>query len=86
MIVVVLAYIFWAKPEPGAVTGILYTPENSSINSSAIIDGQVIKEGDTIYGVKVVKIHRTKVEFEKNRKRWQQGVRQRPNPAWQESD
>jgi len=68
--------------QQGMVTGILYTIENSS----AVVDGQVVHEGDTIYGVKVVKIERSTVEFKKHGDRWRQRVRQRPSPYWQEPD
>ena len=59
----------------------------------AIIRGQVVHEGDTIDGIKVVKIHpfkrnveRTKtyarVEFERDGKRWTQGEEEAPGPEW----
>lgn len=51
------------------LTGILYSDD-----PSAIVDGEIVKEGDTIDGAKVVKIHRYKVEFEKGRKKWTQRV------------
>ncbi len=73
---------FLVKPKCGVVNGILYSIEDSSV----IIDGQILKEGDTISGVKVVKIHRAEVEFEKNQKRWKQRVGSRPNAAWEEPD
>jgi len=50
------------------VKGILYTV----IDSSVMVDNQVLKEGDTIYGTKIVRIDPKKVEFEKNGKRWTQ--------------
>jgi hypothetical protein len=53
-----------------AVRGIVYSTEKPS----AIIGEQVIVEGQTIYGVKVVSITRGAVEFEKDGKRWTQGV------------
>ena len=62
--------------------GILYTIENSS----TVIDTQVLREGDVIGDVKIVKIYRNEVEFEKNGQRWKQGVRQRPNEAWSKAD
>ena len=62
------------------VNGILYTIENSS----ALIDGHIVREGDTIYGVKIIKIDQTKVEFEKNGKTWEQRVRQWPDPVWRQ--
>ena len=65
-------------PKPGVVTGIGYAEEGSS----AVICYEIVHEGDTIHGVKVVKIHRDKVEFEKNGKKWAQGVREKRNRYW----
>ena len=68
--VVFSGYHLFTKQELGTVTGILYTAEGSS----TIIDGKVVKEGDTINGVTVVRIHRTEVEFSKNGRLWKQCV------------
>lgn len=68
-----------AKPTHGLVTGMLYNDENASV----IIDTQILKAGDTIHGVKVIKILRNKVEFEKNGQRWMQKVGETPAPEWQ---
>lgn len=46
----------------GLVTGIMYDAENPV----AIVCGEVVHEGDTINGYKVVKIYRHKVVLEKN--------------------
>lgn len=46
------------------VTAIVFGDENPS----AIVSNRVVREGDTIEGFKVVKIHKNKVEFEKNGK------------------
>lgn len=54
-----------------ALNGILYSEDEPS----AIIGGKIVKEGDLIDGVKVVRIHRNMVEFEKNDKRWTQRAR-----------
>jgi len=78
VLVVFSGYYLFTKQELGTVTGILYTIENSS----AIIDGQIVMEGDTINGVTVVKIYRTEVEFRKNGRLWKQRVGQRPGSAW----
>jgi len=43
------------------VTGIIYNAENPS----AIVSGEIVREGDTIGGCKVIKIYRDKVEFER---------------------
>ena len=66
----------------GVVEGILYAPESPSV----MVDRTMLKEGDTIYGVKVTKIHPNKVEFEKDGMRWVQRVRERPNPVWKEPE
>lgn len=46
----------------GMVTGIMYNQENPC----AIVYGEVVHEGDTIRGYKVVEIRREEVEFEKD--------------------
>lgn len=53
------------------VRGIVY----SSDKPSAIIADQIVFEGDVIVGVKIIKIEKDFVEFEKEGKRWQQQVR-----------
>ena len=66
----------------GVITGIIYAEEKSSVT----INGKVVHEAETIDGVKVVKIYRDKVEFEENKNRWTQRVRQQPNHAWPKVD
>jgi hypothetical protein len=56
------------SPKKVALKGILY----SEGNSSAIIDGKIVKEGDIINGIKVAKIHKDRVEFEKDGENWTQ--------------
>lgn len=68
--------------QQGTVAGILYIIENSS----AVVDGQIVHEGDTIHGAQVVKIERFTVEFEKDGIRWKQKVRERPSPHWKKPD
>ena len=53
-----------APLEQGWLTSIVYSEENAS----AIVSDKVVHEGDMIDGYKIVKIHRDKVEFEKNGK------------------
>jgi hypothetical protein len=48
------------------VSGIIYSEDKPS----AILGGRIVHEGDTQYGVKIIKIYKDKVEFEKNGKRW----------------
>ena len=62
----------------GAVAGILYSKENPC----ALINRELVYEGDITNGVKVVKIDRQKVEFEKNGQRWTQKVLANPNSTW----
>jgi hypothetical protein len=64
----------------GVVDGVIYSSEDSSV----LIDGQIRREGEKIYGVTVSKIYKNKVEFEKDGERWQQRVRERPNRGWDE--
>ena len=70
------------KPKPeathGMVAGILYSADKPS----TIIDRKIVHEGDTIHGVTVVKIYKDKVEFEKNGKKWEQKVQQKPGAYW----
>lgn len=54
-----------------ALTGILYAQGNQS----AVVDGKIVHEGDTMNGVKVIKIHKDKVEFESAGKTWTQKVK-----------
>lgn len=54
------------------VRGIVY----SEIKPSAIIANQIVVEGDVILGVKIIKIGKDFVAFEKDGKQWQQQVRQ----------
>lgn len=53
-----------APLEQGWLTSIVYSEDNAS----AIVSNKVVYEGDMIDGYKVVKIHRDKVEFEKDGK------------------
>lgn len=65
--------------ENAVVSGIIYVQDNPS----AIIGSQVIQEGDALYGVNVLKIHKDKVEFEKNGNRWTQVIHQKPAAFWE---
>jgi hypothetical protein len=72
-----------AKPEPetpGLIKGIV----SSENGFGALIGIEFVREGDTTSdGIKVIKIHKDKVEFEKNGKRWTQGLNETPGPEWQ---
>jgi hypothetical protein len=60
------------QPETLRVQGIVY----SSKKPSAIIANQVVFEGDSIEGARIIKIERDSVEFEKDGKRWQRQVKE----------
>ena len=55
-----------------SVRGIVY----STNKPSAIISGQVLMEGESIGDIRICKIEKDSVEFEKNGKRWKQQVEQ----------
>ena len=46
----------------------------------------ILYEQDTIHGVRVVEIHRDKVEFEKNGERWSQRIQQTPPAVWKKNE
>jgi hypothetical protein len=62
----------------GVITGILYSADKPS----AVIDGKIVHQGDSISGVTVVEISKDKVAFAKNGKKWQQTVQQKPQAYW----
>jgi hypothetical protein len=62
----------------GTVVGILHGKERSC----ALINHELVYEGDITNGVKIVRIDKHKVEFEKNGERWTQKVLANPNLAW----
>jgi len=66
------------KPAKGMITGIIYS-ENSP---SALLNSQIIHEGDIIQGIKVVKIRKGAVEFEKDGKKWTQAIGETPAVFW----
>ena len=59
------------KTQEIEIKGILYSKENPS----AIIGTEIVYEGDTVSGAKVVKINENSVEFEMNGKTWTQKVK-----------
>ena len=65
-------------PNSGLVSGIAY----SRSRALALIDDEMLPEGDIVYGVTIIKIHEDKVEFEKNGKRWTQKVGEQPDSRW----
>ncbi len=80
-----LIYKLWTKypltsksPQKGIVNGILFDEENPA----ALIDNQLVHEGDTIGGVNVVRISPEKIQFEKNGRVWTQRVQEKSIAAW----
>ena len=69
------------KARPGLITAILYTISGSSV----VIDDKILYEGDTIHGVKVVKIHEDSVELARNTNQWIQQIHQVPPPVWNQN-
>ena len=65
----------------GLVTGIV-----SGDKPSAVISGKIVGEGDLVQGIRIVKIYKDKVEFEKDGKRWGQRVKEKPPSIWNEAD
>ena len=63
----------------GVVSGIAYVKDNPSV----IIDSKLLKEGQTIHGVKIIKIHEAEVEFEKDGHRWTQKTGEMVVKFWQ---
>ena len=53
-----------------SLTGIFYT-EN---NPAAVVNGKIVHEDDVIGDVRVLKIHKHKVEFESSGRRWSQSM------------
>ena len=66
-------------PQRGLISGIV----SSEDSFCALIGSEVVREGDIIDGIKIVKIHKDKVEFEKNGKRWTQALNETPGSEWQ---
>jgi CheY-like chemotaxis protein len=62
----------------GTVVGILHGKEKPC----ALINIELVHEGDIRNGVKIVRINKDEVEFEKNGEKWTQKVLANPNPAW----
>lgn len=81
ILVVAILMFFGLHSELGianvTIDGILYSKDKSMI----AVNGELLHEGDNINGVKIVKILKDKVEFEKNGKRWTQEVKEVPIAA-----
>ncbi len=66
------------KTTKGVIAGIIYS-RNDPI---AIIDDTVVHETEAINQVKIVKIHKDRIEFEKNGKTWTQQVQESQQANW----
>ena len=66
------------KPVTGMVTGVIYSPPNSS----AVVGDAVVREGDAIGDIAVVAIQSNAVEFSRAGVTWQQEVLEKPHRAW----
>ncbi len=69
---------------PGKQKGLIRGIVSSEDSFTALIDTQAVREGDTIHGVKIVKIHVDKVEFEKDGRQWTQELNETPSRQWRE--
>lgn len=92
LIVAGIAYHFWPTikgawattkatvllDQDVSLTGISYAEDDP--DPIAIVNGKIAHEGDIIDGLKVLKIYKDKVEFEKDGRRWSQSM-----PATEES-
>jgi HEAT repeat protein len=63
----------------GRIGGIV----SSEGSFTALIDGQAVREGESIHGVTIVRILPDEVEFEKNGRRWTQSLNAAPTQQWQ---
>jgi hypothetical protein len=68
------------KSARGIVTGIVFCDNKGA----ALVNGEIVRENDTILGAKVVKILPDYVEFEKQGSSWKQIVGQTPPAFWPE--
>ena len=53
-----------------SLTGIFYNERNPA----AVVNGKIVHEDDVIDGVRVLKIHKNKVEFESSHRKWSQSM------------
>ncbi len=69
------------EPEFGVVRGVVYSPPRSC----AVVDKEMVREGDAICDVAIVAINNDSVEFSKAGVTWQQEVLETPHEAWTDS-
>ena len=65
-------------PAIGWINGILYSKDKPSL----VLDKDIVCEGQIVHGVKVLKIHKDKVEFEKDGNHWEQKLKEEPKQFW----
>jgi hypothetical protein len=65
--------------KPGVVTAIIYSPKICS----AMINDEVLHDGDSLGDVKILKIHPDKVNFERNGQVWTQELGKAYEKFWQ---
>jgi len=70
------------KPDYGRVTGIIYSEDELT----AVVDTNIVYEGDIIHNIKVNTINKHSVEFECNGEKWIQKVQQEPDLRWLAND
>ncbi len=63
---------------PGMVTGIAYSHEKGL----ALVDGSIVRAGESLDGVQIAAIGPRTVTFRKGRNQWEQGVGQNPPEFW----
>ncbi len=66
------------KPVFGMVTGVIYSPPNST----AVVGDTVVHEGDAIGDVAIAGIRNNAVEFSKAGTSWRQEILEKPHKAW----
>jgi hypothetical protein len=62
----------------GLISGIVYAQDNPLV----IIDGQILRQGQSIHGVRVIRIHHDHVDLERDSTTWTQKVGQPPADNW----
>jgi len=62
----------------GQVTGIIHSDDKPS----AVIGSSLVHEGDTLYGVRIVKVNFNNIEFEMGGQTWSQRLREKPSKHW----
>ena len=65
-------------PANGTVSGIVYSDDMAS----AVIGTKIVRQGEKIDDIKVVKINSEGVEFEKNGRRWTQKIGEAASSQW----